>query len=215
MIPIAKPDLGEREAEAARRAILSGWVTQGPEVAAFEHEFAAFVGAPHACAVSNCTVGAAAGAARGRRGAGRRGDHRQPLVHRHRQRRALLRRAAGLRRHRARRRSTSTAAPRERDRATHARHPVRAPDRACRATSRRSSTSRGGARPAGDRGRGLRPGQRDPGRRRLGADRPAARRHRVLLLPSAQDCSRPATAACSRPRTPIGIGGSACCASTA
>ena len=37
-------------------SILSGWVTQGPEVAAFEREFAAFVGAPHACAVSNCTT---------------------------------------------------------------------------------------------------------------------------------------------------------------
>lgn len=56
MIPIARPVLGEREVEAARRAILSGWVTQGPEVAAFEQEFAAAVGAPHACAVSSCTT---------------------------------------------------------------------------------------------------------------------------------------------------------------
>jgi len=55
-IPIARPVLGEPEAEAARRAILSGWVTQGPEVAAFEQEFAAVVGAPHACAVSSCTT---------------------------------------------------------------------------------------------------------------------------------------------------------------
>jgi perosamine synthetase len=55
-IPIAKPLLGEAEAEAARRAILSGWVTQGPEVAAFEKEFAAYVGGQHACAVSNCTT---------------------------------------------------------------------------------------------------------------------------------------------------------------
>jgi dTDP-4-amino-4,6-dideoxygalactose transaminase len=55
-IPIAKPWLGEAEAEAARRAILSGWVTQGPEVAAFEREFAALTGAPYACAVSNCTT---------------------------------------------------------------------------------------------------------------------------------------------------------------
>jgi perosamine synthetase len=55
-IPIARPWMGEQEAEAARRAILSGWVTQGPEVAAFEDEFAAFVGAKYACAVSSCTT---------------------------------------------------------------------------------------------------------------------------------------------------------------
>ena len=55
-IPVAKPLLDEREVEAARRVVLSGWVTQGPEVAAFESEFADLIGSPHACAVSNCTT---------------------------------------------------------------------------------------------------------------------------------------------------------------
>jgi perosamine synthetase len=55
-IPVARPWLDERDAAAARRAILSGWVTQGPEVAAFEREFAAAVGAGHSCAVSSCTT---------------------------------------------------------------------------------------------------------------------------------------------------------------
>jgi len=55
-IPVARPVLDEREAEAARRVILSGWVTQGPEVAVFEKDFAGFTGAPYACAVSNCTT---------------------------------------------------------------------------------------------------------------------------------------------------------------
>ena len=56
MIPIAKPILGESEARAARKAILSGWVTQGPRVKEFEERFAAYVGAKYACAVSSCTT---------------------------------------------------------------------------------------------------------------------------------------------------------------
>ncbi|WMT92837.1 DegT/DnrJ/EryC1/StrS family aminotransferase [Pelagibacterium sp. H642] len=55
-IPIAMPLLGEAEVDAAARVIRSGWVTQGPEVEAFEAEFAEYVGAAHACAVSNCTT---------------------------------------------------------------------------------------------------------------------------------------------------------------
>lgn len=55
-LPIAKPMLGPEEAEAAGRAVLSGWVTQGKEVDAFERELAAYVGAPHAVATSSCTT---------------------------------------------------------------------------------------------------------------------------------------------------------------
>jgi len=55
-IPVALPFLGIEEAEAASRVILSGWVTQGPEVTAFEAEFAEFVGASYAKAVSSCTA---------------------------------------------------------------------------------------------------------------------------------------------------------------
>ena len=56
MIPIARPVLGAAEIEATRRVVESGWLTQGSEVTAFEQEFAAFVGAADAIAVSNCTA---------------------------------------------------------------------------------------------------------------------------------------------------------------
>ena len=44
-VPLARPSLAGEEAEAAADTVRSGWVTQGPRVAAFEEEFAAHVGA--------------------------------------------------------------------------------------------------------------------------------------------------------------------------
>ncbi|MER6032939.1 DegT/DnrJ/EryC1/StrS family aminotransferase [Streptomyces sp. NPDC101169] len=55
-IPVMIPWLGEEEARAASEAVLSGWVAQGPRVAAFERAFAERVGAEHAVAVSSCTT---------------------------------------------------------------------------------------------------------------------------------------------------------------
>jgi dTDP-4-amino-4,6-dideoxygalactose transaminase len=48
--------IGDEEIAAAGEALRSGWVSQGPTVARFEQDFAEYVGAQHACAVSNCTT---------------------------------------------------------------------------------------------------------------------------------------------------------------
>ncbi len=55
-IPFADCHIVAGSRRAAHRVLESGWVTTGPEVAAFEAEFAAYVGAAHAIAVSSCTA---------------------------------------------------------------------------------------------------------------------------------------------------------------
>ena len=55
-IPIMRPWLGEEEAQAAAAAIASGWIAQGPRVAAFEEAAAARLQAEHGVAVSSCTT---------------------------------------------------------------------------------------------------------------------------------------------------------------
>jgi dTDP-4-amino-4,6-dideoxygalactose transaminase len=56
-IPLFDLDYGEAEQAAARRVLDSKWLTMGEETAAFEREFAAFLGAGRAVAVANCTAG--------------------------------------------------------------------------------------------------------------------------------------------------------------
>jgi perosamine synthetase len=55
-IPIARPFIGKEEEEAVVQSLRSGWLSQGPRVAEFEKQFAAFVGAKNAIAVSSCTT---------------------------------------------------------------------------------------------------------------------------------------------------------------
>jgi len=56
-IPIALPVTGLEEWEATRPCFESGWLTQGPMVAAFEKAFAERHGVKHAIATTSCTTG--------------------------------------------------------------------------------------------------------------------------------------------------------------
>ncbi len=55
-IPVMRPWFGAEEASAAATTVASGWVAQGPRVAAFEQAFATAVGGRHAVALSSCTA---------------------------------------------------------------------------------------------------------------------------------------------------------------
>ena len=55
-VPFARPVVAEDADAAVARVLRSGWLTTGPECAAFETEFAAWVGADHAVSVSSCTA---------------------------------------------------------------------------------------------------------------------------------------------------------------
>jgi perosamine synthetase len=55
-VPITKPLLGDAEERAVLEVLRSGWLVQGPKVAEFERQVAAYVGAQCAVATSNCTT---------------------------------------------------------------------------------------------------------------------------------------------------------------
>lgn len=55
-VSIASPVLGEAELDAVREVLESGWLTQGPRVAAFEADFAARHQVEHALATTSCTT---------------------------------------------------------------------------------------------------------------------------------------------------------------
>src|SRR5262245_16095262 len=56
-IAISKPLTGDEEWHAVREPLVSGWLTQGPKVAAFERGFAELCGTKHALATTSCTTG--------------------------------------------------------------------------------------------------------------------------------------------------------------
>ncbi|MFD8305488.1 DegT/DnrJ/EryC1/StrS family aminotransferase [Streptomyces sp. NPDC059690] len=55
-VPFATTWISPDAREAVQRVLASGWVTTGHETQLFEEEFAAYVGAGHAVAVSSCTA---------------------------------------------------------------------------------------------------------------------------------------------------------------
>lgn len=55
-IQISQPDTGDEEWHAVREPLMSGWLTQGPKVAAFEKAFAARHQVKHALATTSCTT---------------------------------------------------------------------------------------------------------------------------------------------------------------
>jgi perosamine synthetase len=56
LLPFARPEFGDDEADAVRDVILSGWLTTGERCRALEQAVAETVGVSHAVALSSCTA---------------------------------------------------------------------------------------------------------------------------------------------------------------
>lgn len=55
-INLTKPSIDEKELQAVKRVLDSGWLIRGRETQAFEEEVASFTGAKHAIATNGCTM---------------------------------------------------------------------------------------------------------------------------------------------------------------
>ena len=195
--PAARPGAGRGGRRLRRRAGPSGAFIGGPDVGAFEQEYAAFVGAAHCVGVANGTDALELALRARRRRRRRRGRRAGQHLHRHRRggRRAPgptsglvdcdAERRADRRRAGARGRSAPDTG------AVHAGRPVR-PGGAVRGVRGGCSTARGG--------RGRRP---VPGRARATAERPArSGTPRAPASTPARTSAPTATPARSSPTTP-------------
>ena len=54
-IPFHRPSIGPDEEREVIDTLRSGWITTGPKAKRFESDFAEYVGAKHALALSHCT----------------------------------------------------------------------------------------------------------------------------------------------------------------
>ena len=167
LIPPAKPIIGDDERAAVDRVMRSGMIAQGPEVAAFEQEFADhLVGGRTCVAVNSGTAGPAPRPARRGRRPRRRGD--RPVLHVRGDRQL-----GGARR--ARRRSSPTST----------RSPSASTPTAVEASDHRAHDgdhARAPVRPPGRHGRSRR-GRRAPRAAAVRGRRAGARRHRWTARP--------------------------------
>ena len=56
-VPFHRALMGEEEVQAVAEVIRSGWLTMGAKTVEFERQFASYIGAKYAIAVSSCTAG--------------------------------------------------------------------------------------------------------------------------------------------------------------
>ena len=56
-LPFSRPSITEEDISAVGEVLRSGWITTGPNTAAFERDFSEYVGCPHGVALGSATAG--------------------------------------------------------------------------------------------------------------------------------------------------------------